>query len=63
MIKLIKRYPQGSHKTQVLKGKRSNRTTATMLRMYEQQGLGESCDDAHHEQRGTIFRITPTSKM
>ncbi|MFQ6752444.1 MAG: hypothetical protein ACLRFL_02650 [Clostridia bacterium] len=24
--------------------------------------ISKSCDAAHHEQRGTIFRITPSSK-
>ena len=29
---------------------------------FEQFSLRESFDAAHHEQRGTIFKITPSSK-
>lgn len=43
-------------------GKRKNRTLRRQLRSYKQFGLSESFDAAHHEQHGTIFRITPTNK-
>ena len=53
---------KGSRRNLLSEGKRKNRAKYLQLRIYKQFSLSESFAAAHHEQRGTIFRLTPISK-